>query len=743
MYINCLMDLNTSKLNKYFQYEVPKELEDQISIGTVVKVPFGNANHLKRAYVIEKDVELNWDKTKVKQVVQIDPKALSPEEKLFQLAIWMSQEYATSLIKCLKTVLPVKNKLKIKEESFYELSPEFLDRLEEYMGLYRKKRYFAKLRAIYALLSEGRLSRELLVKKYGVGYQTLQKLNEDKVVLVSVESNYRNTYHQVLLGKENLRLNEEQKKAVDKISQSLEKSEFDKPFLLYGVTGSGKTEVYMELVDRCIQSGKKAIVLIPEIGLTFQTIGRFQKRFGSGRIGVIHSRLSLGERSDQFVRAMEGSIDLMIGPRSALFTPFSDIGLIIIDEEHESSYINESSPNYDAKTVAMYLCQLHKATLILGSATPSIDSYYQTQMEAYHLIKLSHRAGGATPAKINVVDMRQELKAGNQSIFSRLLIQKIKDRFEKKEQSILFMNRRGYAGYLSCRECGYVVKCPHCDVSLTRHKYEGLKCHYCGYQMEDIHTCPSCQSTHLEGMFIGTQQVEEQLKSIYPSLRILRMDVDTVSKKHGHRHIVESFLNEEADVLIGTQMVVKGHDFPKVTLMAALMADISLNINEYTAGEKTYQLLTQATGRAGRDKYPGEMIIQTYQPDNNVIKAVMMEDYSEFYHQEILYRGILSYPPVGHLLRIGLSSLVEPLVDKGALFLAWRIEQLRKQFPIVMIGPTDDTIKKIQDIYRKSIYIKSKDKDVLLSLIKEMNRYIEINSGFQQIKIQYEFHPGK
>lgn len=743
MYINCLMDLNTSKLNKHFQYEVPKELENEVQLGTVVTVPFGSGNQLKRAYVIDLDVELNWDKDKVKQVFKVDTKALSPEEKLLQLAIWMSQEYATPLIKCLKTVLPVKNKVKIRTETYYELSANFLDKLEEYLALYRKKRYFAKLRAIYALLSEGRLSRELLVKKYGVGYQTLQKLKEDEVVITSVKSNYRNVYQEVSIGKENIQLNDEQKKAVEIIGQGIEKFEFEKPFLLHGVTGSGKTEVYMELAKRCIQKGKKVIILIPEIGLTFQTIGRFQKKFGAGRIGVIHSRLSLGERSDQFVRAMEGSIDLMIGPRSALFTPFSEVGLIIIDEEHESSYINESSPNYDAKEVATRLCYLHQATLVLGSATPSIGSYYYSQMDDYHLVELHKRAGSATPAKINVVDMRTELKAGNQSIFSRLLIQKIKDRFEKKEQSILFMNRRGYAGYLSCRECGYVIKCPHCDVSLTRHKYEGLKCHYCGYQMEDIHTCPSCQSNHLEGMFIGTQQVEEQLKSIYPNLRILRMDVDTVSQKHGHRHIVESFLNEEADVLIGTQMVVKGHDFPKVTLMAALMADISLNINEYTAGEKTYQLLTQATGRAGRDKYPGEMIIQTYQPDNSVIKSVMMEDYREFYHQEILYRGILSYPPVGNLLRIGLSSYLEALVDKGALFLAWRIEQLREKFPIMMIGPTDDTIKKVQDIYRKSIYIKSKDKKILLSLIKEVNRYIEINSGFQQIKIQYEFHPGK
>ena len=378
---------------------------------------------------------------------------------------------------------------------------------------------------------------------------------------------------------------------------------------------------------------------------------RFYHHFGD-RVSIVNSSLSYGERYDQFERAKRGELDVMIGPRSALFTPFSDLGLIVIDEEHENSYKSESMPKYHAVEVAKELADMCGASLVLGSATPSVDSYYKAQNGEYKLYTMQQRTSGSTLPIVHTVDLRQELKEGNRSIFSRKLQELIKERLNKKEQVMLFLNRRGYAGFISCRNCGYVMKCPHCDISLSEHKNGKLVCHYCGHEEIKPQVCPTCGSKYLLGFRAGTQQIEEQLYQLFPGISVLRMDGDTTKKKDSYEQILSSFNDGGADVLVGTQMIVKGHDFPNVTLMGIIAADLSLAANDYRAGERTFALLTQAAGRAGRGTEPGEVVIQTYQPDHYSVMHAANQDYKGFYEEEILYRTFSSYPPVCKMLMV-------------------------------------------------------------------------------------------
>lgn len=509
--------------------------------------------------------------------------------------------------------------------------------------------------------------------------------------------------------------------------------------MIKGVTGSGKTEVYIELIAKTIREGKQAIVLIPEIALTYQTVRRFRERFGD-RVTIMNSKLSPGERFDQMEKAKNCEVDVMIGPRSALFTPFSNLGIIVIDEEHESSYKSENIPRYHAREVAKEIAKQTNALLILGSATPSIETYY-----AYHKGEISgHFLNGRYQERsmptIYVKDLREELKNGNRSIFSETLQAKIEDRLEKKQQVMLFINRRGYAGFVSCRACGHVMKCPHCDVSLSEHMGDRLKCHYCGYETTNVKECPECHSPYISGFRAGTQQIVDKLQIMYPKARILRMDADTTKRKGSYEKILSTFSDEKADILVGTQMIVKGHDFPKVTLVGILAADLSLSLSDFRAGEKTFQLLTQAAGRAGRGESPGEVVIQTYQPEHYSIVHAAAQDYEKFYDEELIYRTLCSYPPVGHLLSVQIQSKYEKSAEQMAMYLSDSIKELCAEKRIIILGPSVARIGKIKDYFRYGFYLKTKDEEAIFAC-KERIEEIYNNKMDQRCLLQFDFDP--
>ena len=521
-------------------------------------------------------------------------------------------------------------------------------------------------------------------------------------------------------------------------------------YLIKGVTGSGKTEVYMELIAHCIQSGRQAIVLIPEIALTYQTVMRFFARFGN-RVSIINSRLSNGERYDQFERAKNGDIDIMIGPRSALFTPFSNLGLIIIDEEHENSYKSESVPRYHAREVAIEYARMSDAIVVLGSATPSVDSFYKAKTGVYRLLELDKRVDDRPLPKCEVVDLRQELREGNRSILSTRLQELMEERLLNGQQTMLFLNRRGKSAFMSCRACGFVVKCPHCDVSLSEHSGGVMVCHYCGYRQPVPKVCPSCGSKYISGFKAGTQKIEAMVAKRFPQARILRMDYDTTRAKDAYEKILQAFSNHEADILIGTQMIVKGHDFSNVTLVGVLAADMSLHVNDFHAAERTFALLTQAAGRAGRGKLPGNVVIQTYDPDHYAIRTAKEQDYEAFYDKEIEYRRLMHYPPVWNMLLVHVTSpdesecgsMAQQVYDIAAQMISHADENQSPddRHQIQLIGPADATIAKVNDIYRKVIYMKTSDYAALISIKDGIEQAVKADTAMKNANISFDFNP--
>ena len=511
--------------------------------------------------------------------------------------------------------------------------------------------------------------------------------------------------------------------------------------LIHGITGSGKTEVYISIIRGICERGRKAIMLIPEIALTYQTLLRFYRYFGE-RVSVMNSSLSESEKADQWERARRGEIDVIIGPRSALFTPFKDLGVIVIDEEHEGSYKNESMPKYHTRETAVELARMKNACVVLGSATPSLESYDRAIRGEYRLYRLSERLTGGTLPEVSIADLRQELRNGNRSILSEQLQGLLEDRLNKGEQSILFLNRRGMAGFVSCRSCGSVIKCPHCEVSLSLHRNGKLVCHYCGYEQPNVKECPECGSPYISAMRAGTEQIEEHLKIRYPGARVLRLDADTTSKKGSYDKILSSFANREADILVGTQMIVKGHDFPGVTLVGILLADLSLYAGDYRAAERTFQLLTQAAGRAGRGEVPGSVVIQTYQPENYAVQYASRQDYEGFFEEEMRYRSLLMYPPAAHMLCVQIQSRDE---DKAEGF-AGRIRELfmRDDPEAFVIGPAKGSLSRIRDQYRYVVYVKNEKYDKLVRCkdrAEAFHAYLIKIGRDPQVLMQFDFDP--
>ncbi len=743
-YANIIVDISHEKLDKSFQYLIPDELLGRLYPGTLVKIPFGNGNRIIKGYVLEVTKKAEYPEEKMKYLLEIVTDDTLVETKLIQLAWWMKTNYGSTMITALKTVLPIKKQMKPKEKKFLTLKSEE-NEAEKTLAFFIQKNQTARARLLRELIQEKVLSYDIVTTKLNISAAVIRTLSEQGMIEITSEQVYRNPVKQETTVSTKPTLNPEQQAAVDGILSDIRDGNY-RTCLIHGITGSGKTEVYMEVIEEVIRCGRQVIVLIPEIALTYQTVMRFHKRFGN-RVSTLHSKLSDGERYDQFERAKRGELDVMIGPRSALFTPFSNLGLIIIDEEHEGAYKSDTMPKYHARDVAEELAKLHNAILILGSATPSVDSYYKANTGEYRLYEIKERAVDAKLPTVYTVDLREELRKGNRSVFSDKLQELIEDRLQKKEQIMLFLNRRGYAGFVSCRACGHVMKCPHCDVSLSAHRNHKLVCHYCGYEEPEVKNCPVCGSKYIGGMKAGTQQIEQLIQKAFPTARVLRMDMDTTKTKDGHEKILSAFANREADILVGTQMIVKGHDFPYVTLVGILAADLSLYVNDYRASERTFQLLTQAAGRAGRGVYPGEVVIQTYSPEHYSIQAAARQDYVGFYNEEIGYRSLMQYPPTGHMLAILVEGVREAETDAYSTKLSEVLHECTNEMKkdgnrarINIIGPTDASIKKISDVFRRIMYVKAAQYEILTEYKDKLEQYMEV-TPVKDIRVQFDFDP--
>ena len=736
LYADIIIDISTKNVDRVFQYCVPPELKESVQVGSRVMVPFGKGDKIRTGYVVSLTTIPSFDLEKIKCIQNVVPGAVSVQEQMILLAWWMKERYGSTMNQALKTVIPVKSQVAPKEEKTIvsmKTEGELTILLEEA----ERKKYKARIRLYKALLENGELPYRLTAEKLGITSSMLKPLEEKGIIKIQVEKKSRDPVKDYEREQKKVTLNEEQRMAADTVIRDFEEGKRG-TYLLYGITGSGKTEVYMELIEHVLSEGKQAIVLIPEISLTYQTVMRFYRRFGN-RVSIINSRLSAGERYDQLERASRGEIDIMIGPRSALFTPFSNLGLIIIDEEHEGAYKSEISPRYHAREVAEMRARMNNVSLVLGSATPSMESYYKAVHGEYKLLVLHDRAKkDSRLANVHVVDLREELAEGNRSVFSRKLYSLMEERLQKGEQIMLFMNRRGYANFVSCRSCGEALKCPHCDVSLTYHRDGTLKCHYCGHEVRIPKNCPECGSPFIAPFGAGTQKLEEMTVKTFPNARVLRMDADTTAKKGAHEEILQAFAEGEADILIGTQMIVKGHDFPKVTLVGIMAADLSLYAPDFRSGERTFELLTQASGRAGRGALAGDVVIQTYAPDHFAITSAAEQDYEQFYRQELLYRKMMGYPPAVGILGITLSSKNEAALQTAMTEFH---KEIMKQYgfdDLTVIGPVDASPYKVNDIYRKILYIKNESYDILLKVRKSAQILEEGQDRFRNINFQYD-----
>ena len=737
-YANIIVDISLDKLDKTFQYAIPSQLREQIHPGVQVDIPFGKRT--LTGYVVEVTEEPEFDVDKIRPLIGIHEGSVPMESQLIEMAAWIRKNYGSTMNQALKTVLPIKKQTRHVERKTVKLLLNEAQ-AQQKLALFESRHYKAKARLLRELIAQKEIDYTMVTQKLNVSAATIRNLQEQQILQIETTTCYRNPVQHLTQEGYHLTLNENQTQVVDRITEDMD-SGHPKTYLLKGVTGSGKTEVYMELIAHVLAAGRQAIVLIPEIALTYQTVMRFYNRFGD-RVSIMNSRLSQGERYDQYERAKAGEIDIMIGPRSALFTPFERLGLIIIDEEHENSYKSETSPRYHAREVAIERARINHAAVVLGSATPSIDSYYMAQTGRYQLLEMTQRVKNQALPTCEVVDLRQELRDGNRSILSKRLQELMEERLEKKQQTMLFLNRRGVSGFISCRACGYVVKCPHCDVSLSQHAGGRMVCHYCGYEERQPKVCPSCGSKYLGGFKAGTQKIEMLVKQRFPQARVLRMDFDTTRTKDSYEKILQAFASQEADILIGTQMIVKGHDFPNVTLVGVLAADMSLHVADYHAAERTFQLLTQAVGRAGRGQLPGQAVIQTYDPEHFAIQTAKAQDYESFYQHEIVYRKMMHYPPIWNMLLVHCMGKNEQITQQTAQLMADKLQSAikRSNRPVLLVGPADATIAKVNDIYRKVLYMKAADYQTLVALKDALEQFGKKTNAFSNVTIQFDFNP--
>ena len=741
MVAEVIINSTAKKLNRTFDYNIPKELENMIIVGSKVLVPFGRLKNLEEAHVVGIKESSEYE---IKDIAKVEN---GLTDKQIELADWMAKRYFCNVSECIKLMQTpgtrtknVNKRVQDKKINVVYLKKDFEEiNFDIENGMLKSDKQIrilnfikdnegCSISEIEAFTDCSRTIVNTLIKN---GYLELVEKRVERNPLNSKEVN--NT--------KKLKLTDEQQEAFNKVSDSIDNNKYEQ-FLLYGVTGSGKTEVYLQLIDKVIKEDKSAILLVPEISLTPQMLERFTSRFGKETIAVLHSKLSIGERHDEWERIKEEKAKIIIGARSAIFAPVKKLGIIIIDEEHDSSYKSEASPKYNAKEVAKKIAKEEKIPLLLGSATPDLITFYNAkETKKITLLELTKRANNSNLPKVEIVDLKQELANGNRSMLSRDLYEAIEKNLNDKLQTILFLNRRGYSTFIMCRNCGYTVKCKNCNISMTYHSYENkLKCHYCGYEEKLVKTCPECGSDKIRYFGTGTQKLEQEIHKQFPNAKTIRMDVDTVTKKNSHEEILNKFKNEDIDILIGTQMVVKGHHFPKVTLVGVIAADSSLNIDDYRATERTFQILTQVAGRAGRENLPGKVIIQSYNPENFSIQNAQKQNYEEFYETEIALRKQLKYPPFCDIIIIGFNSISEKEIIKVSNFAYEYLNKNLKTEEFKIFKPMPSPIDKIQNKYRWRIIIKGNmnenANEVLNQLLKEL-----YYKNYKNIKITVDVNP--
>lgn len=792
-----IVDVPTRQTNRSFDYLVPSTMEGIVQVGVRVIVPFGNRKVM--GFVVGMKQESDFDRLKeIEEVLDLTP-VLTTE--LLKLGKWLAKEMVSFYIQTYQAMLPRvlkasynKEIVKMSDEPLPDSLEqifagrqtidydEFVERKASLHALRkqidegnvrfnyivkskenRKKLLFLQPAKELPFLEEALLDlpkrakkqREILeyfihhtdpieqrtfLQKLKTSSSTLQPLIDRGLIKKVSKEIYRNPYEDSdIKPTEALPLSPQQKNAIEPIWESVENKEH-RVFLLHGVTGSGKTEVYLQAIERVLEKGQEAIVLVPEIALTPQMVHRFKGRFGKD-VAVLHSGLSQGEKFDEWTKIQRKEVRVAVGARSAIFAPFENLGIIIIDEEHETSYKQDEQPKYHAREVAKFRGEYHQCPVILGSATPLLESYARAKKGVYTLLEMPHRMNKQAMPPVEIIDMRDELHAGNRTMFSRRLMEAIQDKMAKGEQIVLFLNRRGYSTFVMCRECGDTVKCPSCDISLTYHKATNeLKCHYCNYRIPMVTECPTCQSQSVRYFGTGTQKVEESLLQLLPDAKIIRMDVDTTRRKGAHERLLRAFSEKKADILLGTQMIAKGLDFENVTLVGVLAIDTMLQLPDFRSSEKTFQLLTQVSGRAGRHHLPGEVIIQTYSPEHYSIELASKYDYDQFFYKEMEMRRQFRYPPYYYLTLLNVSH---PNEMKAYEVTKTITQLLRKHLSnqVTILGPTPSPIVRINNRYRYQCMIKYKNEPNQLAVIRKILNYYHDEMIKNDLMIQVDLEP--
>lgn len=729
LYAEIILNSEALEIDRPFTYKIPVELEDRIQKGQIVKVPFGMGNKTSEGFVLsikgEDEVDISFRVKKIHSIITDEPVIDSDNIKLID---FLREKYLCKYIDAFRLLIPVgiMKGAKNKSKKVIVFKSDDLSCIKKPEG-YKEIINFLKD-------NSGKYTKSELINNNSISQYKLNSLIEKGLLAVEEETVFRynsRTYNDD--AEKELTL--EQKKVLYEYNNSN-----NKLFLLKGVTGSGKTEVYMRMVEEAIKRNKSAIVLVPEISLTPQMIERFKGRFGRD-VALFHSKLSDGERFDEWFRVKEGKAKLVVGARSAIFLPVKDLGLIIIDEEHENTYKSDQNPKYQTKEVAEFLSEQKGCKVVLGSATPTIETYYRSLVGELDLLELNSRVDNKDMPPMKIVDMRNELRSGNMSLFSRELFADIQDKLSKGEQIILFLNRRGFSTFVSCRSCGYVFKCEECDISMTYHRNGLLVCHYCGKSKRTPQKCPKCDSKYVKFFGAGTQRVEEEVKKYFKDVKVLRMDVDTTRSKDAYENIYNTFKEGKADILIGTQMISKGLDFKNVTLVGVLAADMSINLPDYRAAERTFQIITQVAGRAGRGEKQGKVIIQTYNPDHYSLEYAINYDYEGFYEKEFTVRALMKYPPFGKILLINGISKKEDLLKNFMHKISNVIKPVvEKEIDVDILGPIPCLIAKVKENYRWQIVIKGEFNSEFAKKIKEL-LYDESKNVYNDIRISMDINP--
>jgi len=717
MVVNVLVEINIGKKDKTFSYLVPDNLINKIDVGKRVLIPFGK--QVIEGFILEIKNEIDND---LKEIIDVIDEERILNDELLKLGKEISDMTISNLVSVYQAMLPkgykASKKSNVKEKLVGYLRIVDFDKANKFIEISKAKK---QVEIVNSLMGE-----DLESKLFSP--QTIKSLIDKGIIEKYYKEEYR--LKDQVVERVVYELNEYQEEAYNSIKNSSKDV-----VLLNGVTGSGKTEIYMKLIDEELKKGKEAIMLVPEISLTPQIINRFKSHFNED-ISVLHSALSDGEKYDEYRKILRKEVKIVVGARSAVFAPFTNIGIIIIDEEHSNTYKQDHNPRYNAIDVAFIRGKTHDAKVILGSATPTIESFARAKKGYYELVKLEKRANNASLPIVNIVDMSKELRKGNR-LFSKDLLLNIEDRLNKNEQVMLLLNKRGYSTYLMCEECGEVLKCPYCDITLTYHKTSDMnRCHYCGYAKKNDHKCKNCKKDSLKLMGYGTEKVEEEISRLFPNARVLRMDIDTTSKKGSHKEIIDKFNNHEADILVGTQMIAKGLDFPLVTLVGVINADTILNLPNFRSCERTYDLLSQVSGRAGRSNIPGKVIIQTFNPDNYSIKLSKSHNYEKFYEEEVKIRKKLYYPPYSFIALIKIGGKEYSYSINEATKIANYIR--KKVDKEIVLGPSAASLSKINNIYYFEIIIKYRDKEHMIKLLNEVKLLTENNN---KIKVEFDINP--